>query len=172
MVSGVRTSSSTLWDSRATALDAAAKGRLGLDAAQTYIQSAAAVSSATSGAIPGGTISGDAPPAPVPQTQTDQDATSGQSSGGQGQGQAQQTPDSAGALPAFQLSASYSPMLAAQEAGSQTETNAAATNRASQATGAYAATMALTEDGVSNMEMQVPGWSDSAAAGRRINLSA
>jgi len=172
VVSGVRTSSSTLWDSRAAALDAAAKGRLGLAAAQTYAQSAAtaAAQAASSVSSAGSTAASAVSDAVIPQTQTEQDATSGQSAGGQTA--TAQDQDTSGALPSFQLAASYGQMLAAQEAGSQAAEASPLAGRPDQASSAYNAAMALTDQGASDLDMQMPGWSDSAISGQRINLSA
>jgi len=169
VVSGVRSSSSALTDYRATAGDAAAKGRLGLSAAQAYIQSALVTPTSSSGtASSSQTV---ATPADAAQTSADGSA---QSNGGASQ--QSQSQDTSSALPAFQLAASYSQMLAAQEAGSQTAAQSnpqvnTSTSRANQATGAYAATLALTEEPAA-MDMQMPGWSDGRGSGQRVNFSA
>src|SRR5208282_347587 len=109
------------------------KGGLGLAAAQAYIQSTTPP-----------TPSVVATPSAVAALLTPDkgQAVGDQSAGDDASGQS--TPeDTSGALPSFQMAASYGQMLAAQEAG----TLAAPTvSRPSQAAGAYSATLALTDE--------------------------
>ena len=164
MVTGIGKSGSSWADYRAKATDAAAQGKLGLAAAQAYLQSTTAV---TPAAIPATTVS-------QPLAQQSQDAPDGTD------GNQEQTAQSDGSsFTPFQSAADFSQMLAAQEAGSQTAQAQSAPQAQSsssplftgRALGAYAATLALTEE-PSATEMQSPGWSGSSTPGQAVSLMA
>lgn len=164
MVSRIGISGSSWADYRAKTADAAAQGKLGLAAAQAYLQASSVVTPATT---PTPTVY-----QPLPASQDGQEET-GASSDQASQG------NSNNSFTSFQSAADFSQMLAAQEAGSQTlqaeakpQTQPAQSQLATgRALGAYAATLSLTED-PSALEMQSPGWSGSTAPGQTVRLLA
>jgi len=163
LVSRIGISGSSWADYRAKTADAAAQGKLGLAAAQAYLQASSSVTPTTS------------TPAvyqPLPASQDEQDETGASSD---------QTPqgNSNSAFTSFQSAADFSQMLAAQEASSQTlqaeatpQTQPAQSQLSTgRALGAYAATLSLTED-PSALDVQAPGWSGSTAPGQTVRLFA
>jgi hypothetical protein len=174
LVSRIGSYGSSWSDLRASSASAAAQGRLGLAAAQAYLQ--ASVPAAGNG---GGAVT----QTPTPSSQSDQSAFQPQDSqNGTSQGtQDQAAPD--GFQTAFQQGADFSQMLAIQEAASQEAASQAApagtasslTPRLSgQALGAYSAAMALVPDASSRAgyEMDMPGWGESGSAGGSVSLTA
>lgn len=165
MVSRIGISGSSSWaDYRAKTADAAAQGKLGLAAAQAYLQPATTA--------PPATTSTPTAYQPTPASQDTQDQT------GVSQDQSSQG-NSGSSFTAFQTGADFSQMLAAQEASIQTpQAQASPQAQPSQsqlatgrALGAYAATLSLTED-PSAPELQAPGWSGSSASGQTVRLFA
>lgn len=162
MVSGIGTTGSLWADYRAKTVDASVQGRLGLAAAQAYLQAAATVIPA---APSGGAYQPSAPS--TPQTTPDQSPDQGTP---QGQFPSTTSPESGGN---FQPVTDFSQMLAAQEAASlsaqttETQSQSAAVSQTARAIGAYSAALALTEE-PSSSNMQVQGWN----SGQTVSLTA
>jgi len=161
LVSRIGISGSSWADYRAKATDAAAQGKLGLAAAQAYLQAASVVTPATTSA----------PAVYQPAAGQDTQDETGASPDQTPQG------NSSSSFTSFQSAADFSQMLAVQEASGQTpqaspqaqpSPNQLATGRA---LGAYAATLSLTEDPAA-LEMQAPGWNGSATPGQTVRLFA